>query len=67
MKKWKCPECGNLSEIIERRIEGTCYEDTKNNIVDREWESGNGICEQCGFEEKQWYDQYFEIVEVEVK
>lgn len=63
-KKWKCPECENLTETLECVIDGTVTIDVNDNVVDKQWETGYGICTECGYTKKWPTDNYFEVVEV---
>jgi len=66
MKKWKCPECEVLTDIVSANVEGNCTIDVNHNVELDEWECGSSQCEECGFEESQWDERNkFEVVEVE--
>jgi NMD protein affecting ribosome stability and mRNA decay len=63
MKKWKCPECGNLTDYISAKITGECIIDVDSNSTLNYWESTGASCEACGFEESHWREQHFIVVD----
>jgi len=66
MKKvWRCPECGNLAEVLSCDIKGYCSLDTTREAKIEEWEIGNPFCEVCGFEEDSWTSKTFTTIEIE--
>ena len=65
MKKYKCPECGNLSDEVPCTIIGTAWIDIDNDVRLSEWENDVAYCENCNFQENTWGKDKFEIVEVE--
>jgi len=64
MKRWKCPVCGNLTEYKIGSIIGVCTIDVQGNATIEEWEQSDSYCEECGFEERPFENEKFEIVEV---
>jgi len=65
MKKYKCPECGNLSDTIPSTITGTAWIDIEGDSELDEWELDVLYCEDCNFQESTWERDKFKIVEVE--
>lgn len=65
MKKWKCPNCEVLTEYIIATVTGECSIDADGDSRLEQWETGFASCEHCGFEESEWGDDKFEIVDEE--
>ena len=65
MKKYKCPECGNLSDEVPCTITGTAWMDIDRNVTLDDWGLDVLYCEDCNFQESTWEKDKFEIIEVE--
>ena len=63
MKKYKCPECENLTDTLIASLTGECILDANGETNLNYWETGNASCEECGYEENGW-NECFEIVEI---
>ena len=65
MKKWKCPECGNLEDYKIANVTGVCTVDSEGCGEIEEWEYKTASCEKCSFEETDYGYERFELVEVD--
>ncbi len=64
MRKWKCPECGCLSETIETELKGNCELTTEREQEEEYLETGYSNCKICGHQESRWSEKNFEVVEI---
>ena len=62
MKKWRCPECGEITEYLNASITGTCTIDTNGEPRLEFWEPSYPSCEECGFEKSMYSEDDFELV-----